>query len=857
MVFFIVKHHKRDREIRARIAAVGALLDKAAEGLNVDAYFSFEMMKRWLLDYADLRFLKSLGEKHFDYAEHPLKARECQLVFKHPENFRSTKNQTWVEKELVRTKTLFDSLEKYPLTDKQRDAILRNDNRVLTVAGAGTGKTSTVVGKVAHLLDSGWCKPREILLLSYSVETVGELKERIENIDAQNVNIRTFHSLGLNIIRSATGEKPNVWEPDRRQINDILKKLLNDDKKCKDLIEYLVYHFYPPKYEDSFKTVKEFNEYASKVDFQTLQTNLRTLKREKVKSFQEVQIANWLYTHGVEYEYEKQYEKYEGNYRPDFYLVDYDIYIEHFGINRDGSTRQDIDRNTYQKQMEWKRDLHKNKLTTLVETYSYQFREQTVFDELEKVLCERGVELAPMTNDTIRGIESVREDLKPLANLTSTFLNLFKADPVTLPELIEKYSEKDHYRENLFLKVFSNVLQLYEEELKTTDSIDFGDMIIQATELVSNREYKNRYKAIIVDEYQDISKARAGLINSLQKQNPDIRVLCVGDDWQSIYRFTGSDISLMTDYEQQWDAVVRIDLDQTYRFNDKILNLSSKFISQNPKQLKKTIRANTTIESPAIHISNSTIPNLLKHIKEKDTEDGADSSVFVLGRYNFTEGVRVKYPQMGVQGKTAHRSKGLEADYVIVSGMFAGKYGFPTQIADDPIISMLLADNDEFPNSEERRLFYVAITRAKKEVWLLESKNKESPSEFLIELITNETYKDLIEHETLSFDVNNKCPKCSSFMKTRINNQSGGKFLGCIHYPRCSGTLLICPKCNIGGLRRSLDTADCSNKDCDHTPDICGSSTCESGLLVLRPGKYGKFFGCSTFPDCRYTESVN
>ena len=116
VVFFIVKHHKRDREIRARIAAAGALLDKAAEDLNVDAYFSFEMMKRWLLDYKELRFLNTLGEKYLEYAEHTDRARECKAVFKDSKNYRSARNQNWIKKELDRTQKLFDSLEKYPLT---------------------------------------------------------------------------------------------------------------------------------------------------------------------------------------------------------------------------------------------------------------------------------------------------------------------------------------------------------------------------------------------------------------------------------------------------------------------------------------------------------------------------------------------------------------------------------------------------------------------------------------------------------------------------------------------------------------------------------------------------------------------
>ncbi len=207
IVFFVCGFsvYRSIKSKRAQFAAVKVLIDNGYLELKVDAYFSHEMMIQWLRNYEQLRFLQNLNERNLKHAEDVDKAAECRKALMGGEDYRTDRNNRWVEEELERRKILFDSLEQYPLSGNQREAILRNDNRVLTVAGAGTGKTSTVVGKVAHLLEHQWCRPPEILLLSFSKETVLELEDRIDAIGAGSVVIKTFHALGLKII-SDSGE---------------------------------------------------------------------------------------------------------------------------------------------------------------------------------------------------------------------------------------------------------------------------------------------------------------------------------------------------------------------------------------------------------------------------------------------------------------------------------------------------------------------------------------------------------------------------------------------------------------------------------------------------------------------------
>jgi len=852
------EQRRKTEKQEAQLGEWEDIILRAHHELNIYEYFSGHQMETWVNNHKPLNKLNNLMSEIVEVSPLFEQISEIKKVLENPPGWREKKNKKFLKTEKRKFKKFFDNIEEHPLTEKQRDAILSNDNRCLTVAGAGTGKTSTVVGKVGYLLKTQWCRPSEILLLSFSRETVRELEERVETIGGGSVVIKTFHALGLKIIADSGEPVQEVLE--RAPVEKYLRELLHDDHKYKHLIEYLVFYFYPNKYENDFETTEEYKQFATSQDLRTLRAApvpdepLMTLRRERVKSFQEVQIANWLYTHGIQYQYEMQYPDYTKRYRPDFYLTNYGIYIEHFGINRDGSTRKDIDQEQYRDSMIWKRSLHDRNGTTLVETYSYQFREGDVFQILEQSLVSHGVVFEPMGIEELRGVQAIYDDLKVLAKLTATFLNLFKSDQVTLPELMERYPLEDYKRENLFLQLFSEVLELYEADLASTGTIDFGDMIVKATGYVESNEFKNPYKAIIVDEYQDISRARARLIDSLQKQSPDLRLLCVGDDWQSIYRFTGSDLSLMTEFEKQWDAVIRIDLDRTYRFNDRILEVSSKFITKNPIQLQKTIKANVSVDKPVIHISGKTVQDAINQIGNVTNDEDTESTVLVLGRYNFTDGVRFNYVSPRIQGMTVHRSKGLEADYVIVNDMGSGKYGFPSQLREDPIVSMLLTEGEGFPNGEERRLFYVAITRAKKEVWLLESK-KQPPSEFLIELSTDGTYRGLVESKQSEINTDIRCPECGSLMQKRRGRTGDRIFFGCIHYPRCDGTLPGCPRCNESALLRYEDKTLCNNSECGHVPTACPA--CETGILIRRTGDEFDFIGCSSHPDCRYTEQIN
>lgn len=825
------------------------LIDKAYRELHSDNYLSHWQLNQWLKKYSELKFLAVLEEVVLTKVSAGKKSRECRKVFIDPEDWRQQRNDQWVENEIVANKDLLDSLLPTQLSKKQREAILRHDNRVLAVAGAGTGKTTTVVGKVAYLLAKKMCKPEEILLLSFARGAVDELDERIKAACGEEVQVRTFHQLGLEVITKVSKRKPAIYEQEDL-INFIKNYLINSFRNNSGdmkLLDFIAYYYFPTKSPVEFETQEEYLNHVSSHD-------IRALKGEKLKSYQEAQIANFLYLKGIEYVYEVKYKGAEtGNinkriYQPDFYLPKYDIYIEHFGVDRNNNTAPWIDREEYVKSMDWKRELHEENGTTLIQTYSYEATEGNLAKSLHIQLQKHGVIYKPVSNGFLEKQKEIKSRLNNVAKLLATTLTLFKSDKMTLEQIEESVNnlknKERRERELRFLNIFKHLLSGYENHLIEKGEIDFGDMITLAASHIEDGKFKSPYKVIVVDEFQDISRGRAWFMNSLLEQVEDSKLLCVGDDWQSIYRFTGSDISLMTNYKDQWSQAVRVDLDKTYRFNNKIKEVSTKFITQNPSQLIKDIKCDAEVEHATVSITTRGVIDICEEIQEKD----AGASVLILNRYNHDIEANIDRQlnyEFELRNLTVHSAKGKEADYVIIDNLGSGKYGFPSEILDDPIINLFLIEKESYPNSEERRLFYVALTRARNEVWL--RVNKSAPSQFVEELLKDNTYSGLIIDEENPMFMDYSCPKCNSTMVERRNSSDNSMFLGCRHYPRCNGTIAGCPKCRNAIPKLNGIQFVCPSEVCDWQAEKCPE--CEIGYLILKSGPKNEFYGCSMYSE--------
>jgi DNA helicase-4 len=697
------------------------------------------------------------------------------------------------------------------LDQQQMISIMKPARNHLIIAGAGTGKTTTVVGKIKYLLKTGAYKPEDILVLSFTNASATEMSERIHKETEAEIEASTFHKLGLNIINAVEGKKPKIHtESLSLFIKARMQELMRIPDYMNDLCRYAVYYRSPIREQSEFASREEYREY--------LKSNApRTLQGEDVKSYGEMDIANFLYQNGISYKYEASYQfdtntKEYGQYHPDFYLPDYNIYIEYFGINRAGDVADYFKGDgelsaseTYRKGMEWKRQLHAANQTSMIECYAYEKFEGTLLTELERKLKDKGVSFHPLSSEQIW--QKVSEEnagiLEGIIELFNTVINLTKSNNYTIEKLEELAANSpNRLYDSQVVALLKPIFAAYNDMLSANGEIDFNDMINVAAEYVRTGKYVNPYKYVIVDEYQDISKARFQLLYAL-RQSSYYDLFCVGDDWQSIYRFAGSDTNYIVDFERYWGTSEIDRIETTYRFSRSLIDISSKFIMRNPRQLEKNIHGVTNDYSFALGvIGGYTDKNAIQFMVEKLTDLPENATVYFIGRYSFdvdllkanellnvqydnaSQDVRVVYNRrrdLKMKFITAHKSKGLQADYVFIINNKNTKMGFPSKIMDASILDLLLEAKEAYPHAEERRLYYVALTRAKKKVYLLTLQGKES--EFAAELIYR--YKEELDREKYT------CPKCGGRLVMRTAKQgvnAGNRFYGCSNYPECRYT---------------------------------------------------------------------
>ena len=784
-----------------------------------------------------------------------------------PDGARSRANETFVANELVRSRALFDRIEARPLTDEQRKAVVVDERSNLVVAAAGSGKTSVIVAKAGWLVRRGYRKPSDLLLLAFARDARNEMEERVRSrlgaATAQSVTVRTFHSLGMAIIGDAEGKRPALARTaeNDRALFDLLKGIVADllagGALSETLLEWFQDQFAPYRSEHEFANWGAYWNYIRRND-------IRSLKADEVKSYEECEIANFLYLNGIAYEYEAAYEHETATaekrqYKPDFFLADHGIYIEHFGLDAAGNTASFVDREKYIEEMEWKRQIHAERGTILVETFTHERADGRLIRNLTEKLAAHGVKLTPVPRERVFAALEERGRVDPFTRLLATFLQHFKGSRLSLGEIAERARDLgDGGRATAFVAVFGPVFERYQETLSGAGEIDFHDMINRATEHVEAGRYRSPFGYILVDEFQDISPARARLLKALLDSTPGAQLFAVGDDWQAIYRFGGSDIAVMREFGDRFGDYERVDLETTFRCSDRIAAVATDFVLRNPAQIRKTVRATRKGDGPAVHVG---LPgdeglSLLKESLDRIAEDAGrhdgTSEVLLLGRYRHLRplnlgGLAKQYPGLRFTYMTVHRAKGLEADYAVVLGLCAGKHGFPVEIADDPLLDLVMAAPEAHPNAEERRLLYVALTRARRQVFLLAEGGP--PSAFVTELIDG-GYDITVFGRLPEGDV--PCPQCKEGRLERRENARGGSiFYGCSNWPYCEHTGRPCPKCGTGLPVRSGGAFRC--RDCGGSIEGCPSC---GGWLETRMGRFGRFLGCSNFPDCDYTRNL-
>ena len=966
-----------------------------------DNYFSHNWKQKLLLWHKNaVPKVKKFKE---DYAEYISSEDEkfFEQFYNKPETFETdTKqaNERYINQELKDNSDLFDDLDGKSLDSQQREAIVVDEDAVKIIAGAGSGKTFTIQGKVKYLTEKRDVDPSEILAISFSNASVDDLKERI----AEPIDIKTFHKVGKDILTQYNQySRPDTSALKRIIKRYLTKKALKNEDISKKLIEFFSFYINVPPSDDDIKYEGDLLDWQEGVDFSTLKRRFKnkqreTLNNEIVRSYEELYIANFLFIYGIKYTYEKIYsypnknferefnkfkeflfsfneeipdelknditkdllnltdifEEYEiKDYLPDFYLDDYNIYIEHFGLNRNcenhligGKSSEE-----YVKEMEWKRKVHKKYGTTLIETFSYYQSENRLLTRLAEKLQAQGVEFNEIDYREVYRILLENKTIKEWEDfivLLKTFIELFKGNNYDENKFKEFYDYvgglKDSFSKDrtiAFLKIVEEIYNDYEAYLLKIKKIDFNDMINKASDCIVKNGLDLPYKYIIVDEYQDTSFTRYNLLRNIC-DSIGAKIMVVGDDWQSIYSFSGCDVNIFTKFDNFFDVCETRYIEKTYRNSQQLIDASSNFVMKNPDQTRKELKSSKSLKYPIKLVNfdndfdeilkfeliikniinqsafknkkililgrnNKDIFNLLKNFNVENEYGKRKFEILgdedKLRRNKFVKIVYRESPDVNIEYRTVHQSKGLECDNVILINLKNWKAGFPNKMVDDPVLNFVKRNGDSFSYAEERRLFYVALTRTKNNVYLLSPYFKSSvfvqelktdANVELLELENNrlETLKNIEKNgESYVIPTKLKCPVCKTgvvLLESFWNKGKLNRVLKCSHnmappFNRCNweggyyGSELedlddieYCPSCD-GILIKRYRHSDghpflgCTNfrktgcrgkgKKLEYIGKTCPK--CGKPLVKRVNGEDNSLFvGCSGFPKCRHTE---
>lgn len=642
-----------------------------------------------------------------------LKRKKLTKKYKKLDKIIIKHNEELIKKEIEKTKHILDNINGYPLDMEQRKAVITDEDSYLICAGAGSGKTLTMIGKIRYLIEHKKVNPKDILCISFTNFTTSSLKKAIQKQTTYNIDVYTFHKLGLEIIKKK-GLKINITS--EKTLENIIKKYFNE--------EILVNR-------------------DTLYDFVTNCLLLEPIKFKEsiVNNDEEIIIENYLYFYNIDYEY-----KLIGIYKQKsiyaFYLSKYNIYIKYYKTSEESDN---LNISNYLNEVEIVRKYFKGKV---LELYPYQFKDGTIYDVINDFFKKNNIK---GRKNKINEIYNTFLCQNYFNKIIITFINMFKSKAYSyqkfeeIDQKINKIKNKiERNKLTILLKIIKQIYNNYQLYLIQNNELDFNDMILKATNLIEIGDVNINYKYIIIDEYQDTSYCRYKLIKAIKEIN-DSKLVAVGDDFQSIYKFTGCDLNMFLNFQNYFPNSKILYLTNTYRNSSELIKVAGDFIMKNKYQIKKQLYSEKKIYKPIklyFYKRKNEIHNLLKNINEKD--------IFVLGRnnndINFLKDFdiidnKIKYLDKNITFMSIHKSKGLESEAVIIVNLEDKPLGFPSKIEENILIHYLNNIKEYYPFDEERRLFYVALTRTKKNVYLFVPFKNKSP--FISEIIKDN--KKLIE----------------------------------------------------------------------------------------------------------------
>jgi DNA helicase IV len=632
------------------------------------------------------------------------------------------------------SKLLVDELN---LDSAQQEATVRDDERNLVVAAAGSGKTRTLIARVRYLLERG-VVPTNILAVTFTNKATEEMDDRLKRMGvpvaeetSEGVTVSTLHSLGKRIVQRTMSEPISVAE--ENWTDSLVAAALRDARESRNRQFTSLY----------FNAILNFHRNVNeRSPTQEADTTYRTLRGEHVRSIGERIIADFLFTHKIPYKYEAKASWAQTGpgrdaYHPDFTLPDTDASIEYWGVDRAGNVPAYWTTTSaqYHQGMVWKREEFRRAGKKLIEFCDFERTEGTLERALEERLTSAGEHPRLLT---LTELEKVHGDTRYVGSAIEQLLVGFIKNARSLritPEEISRRLSSATPRVQHFGVLALAVLQRYERELVVEGRIDFSDMLHRASDILEkNPNSAPKFGHILVDEFQDMSSAMARFVNALIGSS-DAHLFAVGDDWQAIYGFAGGDVDHVVNFESHFGPATHSILNVNYRSPALIVEAGSALIARNAKQIPKQIVISSKEPGEAfVHEvpddDFAIVGETIRLVKDESQREKMDD-ILVLSRTNqLLDKVRdvcqlnkipVANPDHGVSGLrvlSAHKAKGLEAKVVIIANASDHRYGFPSQVENPDVLEpvRMSPGNDE---AEERRLFYVAVTRAMKRIHLI------------------------------------------------------------------------------------------------------------------------------------------
>jgi DNA helicase IV len=680
--------------------------------------------------------------------------------------FISNYNKEFLSKRKYEYAILFDK-RTYTFDDEQKEAVLTDDKYNLVVAGAGSGKTEALITRIAYLIKRkpDTVQSERILAIAYQRKDAKQILDRLtKDYEIENVEVKTFHKLGKEILQRAAIKNDGLLDENKKSelIRTLYRNRLLDPNFYKLFIEYV------KTIHDTDNIITDPESNDDRLDYAKGRPYV-SINDVRVRSKAEKEILDFFVTNKLNgFPVDVIYEPDIAGFRPDFYLPKYDIFIEHWALNEKGEVPSWFDQSSeeYKEKKDFKKRWFDCNNKVLIETYACEYNPsnpEIFIDLLKERIIQKIKNEFPGEHEfkSLSYDELVKVAWGPYKNQADeiiNFITIAKTFGLTSKLLKEKMGQdKWSAKQRFFGALAVQILDDYEIYLLQNNKIDFEDLINRAiTELEKKSDLcSNLYDQILIDEYQDISAQRYRLIKALLDQNPKCKLFCVGDDWQSVMGFSGSNLDFFVNFAKYFVSPAVTKISTNYRSVKTIVDAGAELIRNNGNsQISKITRSNGFVGKPIRVLKSPHKESYRKRYFEDIAKDclariiayQADGvqpkDILVLTRfmrtrlnqgYRFHQAIKILKEiasEMNVdlafddarsinkvRVLTAHKSKGLEAKVVFVLNVIKDTYGFPCEMEDSSVYDPARENYPEQKQlDEERRLFYVAMTRAREEL---------------------------------------------------------------------------------------------------------------------------------------------